>query len=98
MAEFKERIGKNASNKYIFDSIKREKWKSFQDTVKRTAKIKIDGKVKDIVEPKKYLLVKAKSDQSKSAVDIKNALSSPLTSVSLPLASADLVSSIYLSM
>ena len=52
MAEFKERIGKNASNKYIFDPIKREKWKSFQDTVKRTTKIKIDGKVKDIVEQK----------------------------------------------
>ena len=50
MVKFKERIGKNASNKYIFDPIKREKRKSFQDTVKRTTKIKIDGKVKDIVE------------------------------------------------
>ena len=50
MVEFKERISKNASNKYIFDPIKREKWKSFKDTVKRTTKIKIDGKIKDIVE------------------------------------------------
>ena len=54
MVRFKERISKNASNKYIFDPIKREKWKSFQHTVKRKAKIKIDGKVKDIVE-KKYI-------------------------------------------
>ena len=55
MVEFKERISKNVSNKYIFDPIKREKWKSFQDTVKRTTKIKIDGKVKDIVEQKNIL-------------------------------------------
>ena len=55
MVEFKERISKNASNKYIFDPIKREKWKSFQDTVKRTTKIKIDGKVKDIVEQKNII-------------------------------------------
>ena len=48
----KERISKNASNKYIFDPIKREKWESFQHTVKRKAKIKIDSKVKDIVEQK----------------------------------------------
>ena len=55
MVKFKERIGKNASNKYIFDPIKREKRKSFQDTVKRTTKIKIDGKVKDIVEQKNII-------------------------------------------
>ena len=90
MVEFKEKISKNASNKYIFDPIKREKWKSFEDTVKRTTKIKIDGKIKDIVEQKIILgLLAAKSDQSKLAVDIKNALSFPLASVSLPLASAD---------
>ena len=34
MVEFKERISKNAYNKYIFNPIKREKWKSFEDTVK----------------------------------------------------------------
>ena len=90
MMEFKERISKNASNKYIFDPIKREKWKSFEDTVKRTTKIKIDGKIKDIVEQKNNLgLLAAKSDQSKLAADIKNALPFPLASVSLPLASAD---------
>ena len=90
MMEFKERISKNASNKYIFDPIKREKWKSFEDTVKRTTKIKIDGKIKDIVEQKNILgLLAAISDQSKLAVDIKNALSFPLASVSLPLALAD---------
>ena len=90
MVKFKERISKNASNKYIFDPTKREKWKSFQDTAKRTTKIKIDGKIKDIVEQKIILgLLAAKSDQSKLAVDIKNALSFPLASVSLPLASAD---------
>ena len=50
MVEFKERISKNPSNKYVFDPIKREKWKSFKDTEKRTTKIKIDGKIKDIVE------------------------------------------------
>ena len=90
MVEFKERISKNASNKYIFDPIKREKWKSFEDTVKKTTKIKIDGKIKDIVEQKNILgLLAAKSDQSKLAVDIKNAMSFPLSSLSLPLASAD---------
>ena len=90
MVEFKERISKNESNKYIFGPIKWEKWKSFEDTVKRTTKIKIDGKIKDIVEQKNILgLLAAKSDQSKSAVDIKNALSFPLAIVSLPLASAD---------
>ena len=90
MVEFKEKISKNASNKYIFDPIKREKWKSFEDTVKRTTKIKIDGKIKDIVEQKNNLgLLAAKSDQSKLAADIKNALPFPLASVSLPLASAD---------
>ena len=52
MVEFKERISKNASNKHIFDPIKRKKWKSFEDTVKRTTKIKIDGKIKDIAEQK----------------------------------------------
>ena len=36
MVEFKERISKNVSSKYIFDPIKREKWKSFEDAVKRT--------------------------------------------------------------
>ena len=36
-----------------------------------------------------YSWVKAKSNQSKSAANNKNALSFPLTSVSLPLASAD---------
>ena len=30
MVEFKERISKNTSNKYIFDPIKREKWKSYR--------------------------------------------------------------------
>ena len=52
MVEFKEIISKNASNKHIFDPIKRKKWKSFEDTVKRTTKIKIDNKIKDIVEQK----------------------------------------------
>ena len=52
MVEFNESISKNASNNYIFDRIKREKWKTFEDTVKRTAKTKIDGKIKDIVEQK----------------------------------------------
>ena len=90
MVKFKERISKNASNKYIFGAIKREKWKGFEDTVKRTTKIKIDGKIKDIVEQKNILgLLAVKSDQSKSALDIKNALSFPLAIVSLPLASAD---------
>ena len=90
MVEFKERISENASNKHIFDLIKREKWKNFEDTVKRTTKIKIDGKTKDIVEQKNILrLLAAKSDQSKLAVNIKNTLSFPLASVSLPLASAD---------
>ena len=79
----KERISKNTSNKYIFYSIKGEKWKSFKDTVKRTTKV-------NIVEQKNILgLLVAKSDQSKSAVDIKNNLSFALASVSLPLASAD---------
>ena len=72
MVEFKERISKNASNKYIFDPIKREKWKRLEDTVKRTTKIKIDGKIKDIVEQKNILgLLAAKSDQYKLAADIK---------------------------
>ena len=48
--EFKERISKNTSNKYIFNPIKRK-----NDTVERTAKIKIDGRVKDIVEQKNIL-------------------------------------------
>ena len=52
MVEFKEKISKNASNKYIFDPIKRKKCESFEDIVKRTTKIKIDGKIKDIVEQK----------------------------------------------
>ena len=52
MVEFKERIGKNASNKYIFNPIKREKWKSFKDIVKRTTKINIDAKIKDVVKQK----------------------------------------------
>ena len=90
MVEFKERISKNAPNKYIFDPIKREKWKSFEDTVKRKTKIKIDGKIKDIAEQKNIFgLLAAKSDQIKLAVDIKNVLSFPLASVSLPLSSAD---------
>ena len=90
MVEFKERISKNASNKYILNPIKREKLKSFEDTVKRTIKLKIDGKIKDIVEQKNILgLLAAKSDQSKLAVDITNALSFPLASVSLPLVSTD---------
>ena len=45
MVEFKERITKTGSNKHIFDPIKREKWKSFEDTVKGITKIKIDGKI-----------------------------------------------------
>ena len=90
MVEFKERISKNASNKYILNPIKREKLKSFEDTVKRTTKLKIDGKIKDIVEQKNILgLLAAKSDQSKLAVGITNALSFPLASVSLPLVSTD---------
>ena len=52
MVEFKERISKNASNKYIFNPIKREKWKSFKDIVKRTTKINIDAKIKDVVKQK----------------------------------------------
>ena len=63
MVEFKERISKDASNKYIFDPIKREKWKRFEDPVKRTTKIKIDGKIKDIAEQKNILgLLAGKSD------------------------------------
>ena len=54
--EFKERITKNESNKNIFDPIKRKKWKSFENTVKRTAKIKIGGKINDILELKKISL------------------------------------------
>ena len=50
MVEFKERISKNASSKCTFDPTKREKWKSFEDAVKRTTEIKIDGKIKDIVQ------------------------------------------------
>ena len=90
MVEFKERISKNASNKHIFDPIKREKGKRFEDTVKRTAKTKINGKIKDIVEQKDITgLLAAKLDQSKLTVDIKNAMSFAFASVSLLLASAD---------
>ena len=71
MVEFKERITKNSSNKQIFDPIKRENWKNFGDAVRRITKIKIDSKIKDIVEQKNILgLLAAKSDQSGSAVDI----------------------------
>ena len=52
MVEFKERITQNASNKSIFDPIKKEKWKSFEDTVKRITKIKTADKIQDIVEQK----------------------------------------------
>ena len=45
MVEFEEKIFKTGSNKYIFDPIKREKWKSFEDTVKGITKIKIDWKI-----------------------------------------------------
>ena len=48
--EFKERISKNTSNKYILNPSKRK-----NDRVERTAKIKIDGRVKDIVEQKNIL-------------------------------------------
>ena len=65
MVEFKERISKNASNKYIFDPIKWEKWKSFEDTLKRTTKIKIDGKIKDIFEQKKHPWVTCSKIRSK---------------------------------
>ena len=50
MVEFKEKINKNAYNKYIlynkyiFDPIKREKWKSLEDTVKRQQRSKLTVK------------------------------------------------------
>ena len=48
----------------------------------KTTKTKIDHKIKDIVDQKIVLgLLAAKSDQSISAVDIKNALSFSLASV-----------------
>ena len=48
----------------------------------KTTKTKIDDKIKDIVDQKIVLgLLAAKSDQSISAVDIKNALSFSLASV-----------------
>ena len=83
--DFKERITRNASNKHIFDPIKREKWKSLEDRVTLT-KIKIYVNMN-----KKYILglLAAKSDQSKSAVNIKNTMPFPLVSVSLNLNSAD---------
>ena len=74
--EFKERITKNESNKNIFDPIKREKWKSFENTVNRTTTIKIGAKINDIVEQKKNILglIGVKPGLSKSAVDIKNVI------------------------
>ena len=51
--DFKERITRNASNKHIFDPIKREKWTSLEDRVTLT-KIKIYGNMKHIVEQKIY--------------------------------------------
>ena len=89
MVDFKARITKNVSNKHIFDTIKREIWKSFEDAVKRITKIKIDVKIKDIVEKNIIGLLAANSDQSKLAADIKNPLSFLLASVSLSLASTD---------
>ena len=65
MVEFKERITKNGSNQHIFDSIKRKKWRSFEDPVKRMTKIKIDGKIKDIVKQKSIIgLLAEQSEQS----------------------------------
>ena len=55
IVDFKKRITKNESIKYIFDPIKTEKWKSFEDTVKRIIQMKIDIKIKDIDEQKAFL-------------------------------------------
>ena len=90
MVEFKERISKTASSKHIFDQIKRKMQKFSRYSKKNNKDIKIGGKIKDLVEQKNIPgLLAAKSDQSKLAVDIKNALSFPLACVSLPLFSAD---------
>ena len=95
MVEFKEKINKNAYNKYIlynkyiFDPIKREKWKSLEDTVKKTTKIKIEGKIKDIVKQKISL---GYLQQNQIKVNQLSILKMPCPShlpVSLPLASAD---------
>ena len=75
--------------KNIFSPITCEKWHGFNDSSKKV-KGKIDGKIRDISIQKDILgLLAAKSDKTKSAIDIKKALTYPLAAVSLPLASAD---------
>ena len=65
MVEFKKRTTKTGSNKHVFDLIKSEKWKIFEDTVKRVTKINIDWKIKDIVEQKKIPWVISSKIKSK---------------------------------
>ena len=88
MVQFKERVTTDGCNKHIFNPIKRKKMGKFWRYSEKNNKDEIDGKTKDIVEQIFWLLV-AKSDQSVSAIDIKNALSFPLASISVLLASAD---------
>ena len=50
--DFKERNTKNEYIKHIYNPIERENWKSLKDTGNKIVKIKIDVKLKDIVEQK----------------------------------------------
>ena len=89
MEEFKDILVGDIAEKNIFTPITRETWKSFEDN-KVKAKVKVDGKLKDIASQRDVLgILAAKSDQEKSSVNIDKALTFPLCMVSQPLACSD---------
>ena len=89
MEEFKDILVGDIAEKNIFTPIARETWKSFKDN-KVKAKVKVDGKLKDIASQRDVLgILAAKSDEEKSSVNIDKALTFPLCMVSQPLACSD---------
>ena len=89
MKSFEERLTTETPAKLFFDRLKRNKFKSWNDAVKK-ATIKKNGKLQELVFQRDILgILAASSYKEKSAVDIDAALCYPLAPVSMPLSSTD---------
>ena len=89
MNSFRTILLGDEAEKNIFTPITKESWKGFDENNVKL-KLKVEGKIKEIACQKDVLgLLVAKSDQTKSSINIEKALTGPLAMVSLPLACGD---------
>eukprot|EP00794_Sanderia_malayensis_P013273 gene13273-14641_t len=89
MKSFEERLTSESPCELFFDPLRRNKYKSWNDAIKK-AKIQKNGKLHELVFQRDILgILAASSCKENSGVDIDATLCYPLAPISMPLSSTD---------